>query len=595
MLILFSNKGLSSVSQQIQSQYFILPSQKNQSIYAITRPLGFVKENDSPYYILLSQNNQSSYIITQIINHPVENESRYSILVGKTNQSTYNILAWHYAKYSILVAKTNQSEYSIQVSQSNSGSYSTLVNQLNQSSYAILVDQTSTSSYDYLITQTNQSSYSVQVSKENVSIYLLPLIVKNQSEYIIWQIFHPTQEVESKYRITDFTWVSKSNESRYEISLEGVTSVSERYILLHDTYYIEQSERSIHPHLYNTYDSDRTGLANGYSTHPNDRTCIVVREIIGNERSGWYERYYIESTERDNYLSSIEVHVSERNSRYEVYALESSDRHVLCSELLKTGDERDCFTICIYNTYRYAFVKSWYVEERVCVTHSKDHDTGASQRHCLAQIRKDTWEVIRSCYFESTSIHFNLVINPKYNEDCPDKTINDSFQPLFEGIPVTDYDNQFNQIPLPILYPGVDLILINEDGSYVENLAATAQVFPPLHLISTNTYHFDGYLIHRHKPLYTKHNVMFTSLEDGFTDPDEYYQHLIRHGYLKIDIHGEEISDREAHIECQHPFYPIPYKLWILDDIRSKVIIEIVWAYPYKLLNVHKCLIRLTG
>jgi len=405
--------------------------------------------------------------------------------------------------------------------------------------------------------------------------------------------------VDSRYDVNNWNVARTLVRGLYFTDLESVRGVSERTFLNPGAYNILQSDRTTHLHLYNTYESLRNTTYERYFTLYGDLKLYVERELIKDERHVYYDVYETFNGDRKGIYAGYEIEESSRDVITSSYALHYSDKKIILSQIAHLDTSRNIYTLCIYNDARFIYTKSWHQTERICVTHAKLKSSYGTQRNLLCQTRRDRWETIRYVAYEKCNFKYDFIINPKYVEiPLPVVSANigmatpGALQPLFKDRVVVPQINRLAQIPLPLNYPKIDLVIFNEDGSFVKNLATDPLVYLPARAITTNTYAFTGYITQRHNCMLTRVVVMFTG--GTFDDPDEYYQELIRHGYLNIKIDNAEMKDGSVLVLNKHGMAITPIEIYMLDDLLNNVVIELHWGYPYKAVDSgHKTMLML--
>ena len=541
----------------------------------------------SLYEILLHQQIESIYKIIRLI---VTSSSSYNILVGKKFSALYdiNIGKSIVSKYELFLTKYNTSIYKIkEINQYNTSSYDIDVGSTAYSGYAIEISQTISSNFFIFEHQSLISNYNILVGKQITSSYESFIKKRYQGEYKIWIIYHPKQICSSSYNIKDTDAVSQYVESRYDVAFEGTTSLDERYFATVKPYVTYSSERTTHLHLFNTYTDERTNLVDSYFPYGDTRKSFVKREIIKDERDAIYKRYWVEYEDLNNVTSSYQTHTDDRTNDTASYATPYTNRYVIAEHRATLDSDRSIFTLSYWNTYRYGYAKAWWTTERFAIpAYCILSRSYADQRQAHAQVNITKLSVVRTAHTESCSLSIQCTINPKYVE-IPYPPVQSTYVELFSS-KVSPYINRFSNIPVKWDLSGFDLILTNYNGSWWVNLATVPLVYLPFHDVTTNTIAYSGYLFYRHKPLYIRPEVILPRTPE-FSDARAYYLYLRDHGYLKIEVYGQELEDLEADILCNTPMSPIPINVYLYKWYFGKIKIDFKWAYPYKDLRVKNC------
>ena len=522
--------------------------------------------------------------------------SKYSIYTEKRVYSNYQVIvsSSNHSVYRIYLTRTSAriSPYNIVEAQHYNSVYKIHVNRSILGSYPIEISRKSYVDYEFLVARDHGVCYPVEISSAIDSSYHLSIHKRVSSEYKILEIFHPKVIHTAKYRITDYTWISIPNQSRYGINWSGLTSIVERIACIATPYANYTSDRYIAPELYTRYDTNRNLLTDSYRIVSDERQTFVERQKLQSERYTTYERFYTEQDKVNCLWNGYFVESDTRNNTFTSYAQAYTNRYTICTERETLQTDRHCFTLCIWNSYRYIHTKYWWPSERYAVSgYCIPFRTFADQRICHPQIHTTKLAVIRSAYTESCSFTYQLTINPKYQSFSCGET-ESSYRELFSST-VTPIISNFYNIPVNWFYSEHDLIIIKDDGNWWANIGEDPAPFVPLERLTAHTLAFKGYLIHRHKPLYVRLTFMFEK-QPGFESPDAYYKYLVRHGYLKVTVNTKEVEDRDAVIACDKPMFPIPFEVQMYEKLVRKVTLKIVYGYPYFDIRKNKSLLYFT-
>ena len=535
----------------------------------------------SSYAINVNNFINSNYLIIKTTNQ--FKSSSYSLLLQKLSNSSYNITAHlksSLSSYNILVGNKNSSNYLINIKSHNQSKFAIDTSNKIQSKYLITVSNSNQSNYYLNPGKQSQSNYNIYIGKSIISPYAIQIHNSNNSQFKIIQIFHIKKHDSSSYYITNYNWITSRNNSRYSINWTGVTSIDERLSYITKPWQTIPSDRTVMPLLYIRHSNDKNAITNAYITVPSKRSLFVERQLLKDERNAIYERYYSQSSNRNNILGGFERFTSDRYNFLSSYSYQFSTRYTISEQRETLDSNRKLFTLCAYNDARYITLHYWWPNERRAISgYCIDHLSYSDQRWCHPQVRISKLEVIRYAYTESCSYIMQLTINPKYNEHIC-QPVSQTFQQLFNAQVVTE-NNLFHNIPIDLDHPGFDLFLLNKDGSWWINLATNPLYHIPFTRLTENTWIFDGYLIHRHKPLYTRWEVYFTNLYNH-TTAESYYKYLVSHGYIKMEINTEEMKDLDAEIICYEKLYPIPIKLYLYQNLFLNTRFNITFAYPYQ-------------
>lgn len=412
----------------------------------------------------------------------------------------------------------------------------------------------------------------------------------HNSKYYILQYVPYTHTGE--YLIQNVNVESVKHRSSYLILESGIYGVTERMMTV-EVYQTVSNDKFMWLHLYNTFTSSRTSAYVRYYSLATSRNTYAARVLVSNERSAKYERFYSGYTIRQSITKSYAPMFNERFFGTSGYKQESSSRICICRQRLSTGDERYSVTRSFYNTYRYCYAKSWHVSERSAVTHAILHKSSASQRTLFAKIEEGLFASVRSMFYEVCSVKFDLQINPLYNTTYIFTTSDYEGTALFTGIEVTPNTNQLVNIPINKKNAAVDLVLIDGYNNTVTNLGTRSLKSCRIRSYTQNTYKFDGYFVALKDPLYIR--IEFDFMDIGtYNSAAEYYQFLIDHGYLLVEINKVrmDINTIEVFDVPKETMIPIRIQALGSEVDKNNINVKVIWAYPYSRLSTFSTLLR---
>ena len=383
---------------------------------------------------------------------------------------------------------------------------------------------------------------------------------------------------------------------------EGLVGISERQCIF-SAYKEEQTERTLHCHLYNRYTSDRTSTYERYYTPTSEKTVLASRELIYNERTSLTSSFDIHISEvSSTYGQGYTIESDERNSTYNRWYTAHSNRyiHFAITEI----SERTIYQFCIWNDYRFGYTKSWHVSERYGATLGKLYDSYADQRNIWYQLYPSPVSVRNVC-FESCNFKYSFTIKPQLINILSDKNVGDNYKPLFEDEPVTSYKVGFNFIKVKDNIRNADLEFVFWNpllNKYV-NIPISVNGILRLPLFrygETQTLFIEGFFIPINNLFYFGFYPFCNEYSLGYDNSEcmDKVEDAIRHGYIKLEIFGRQYRWNTKDVIGNVKYQPVMFKFYIAEDFIKEFygIFNMRMLYGYPEQNItHNIIIQFTA
>jgi len=401
-----------------------------------------------------------------------------------------------------------------------------------------------------------------------------------------------------EYHITDKDYISRRFTSIYGFSEEGIRGVSERISGTFNPWQIVHTDVNIHPHLYNTYESETNTTYERYYILTAEVKSLVSRELIYTEVNNTYEFYSVEGEGRRAFLHSSEEHTDERSVTLEITYEESGERYTVSSQQVMLVDERINVFWSIYDTFRYAYAKSWYVDEKFVITHARDKFRQADQRFCIAQTEENVFSGIIQQFVESCATQFSFTVSPK-TTDFEIGTIDPQYRDIFTDEIVTPDLITFNILDLEDKFSDLDFFFIDatDNKNVSVNMGTNSMYLATTYQITgTDSKYIDGFFACPQEGLV--HFMIWLEISNyrksEYGTPQEFLDYLRSKGYIKITTMGEDLQTIPQIYDWTYPRLSlVPIRMEFHKDLIKEcgVRLRVRWGYPIITQRIYDSLI----